>query len=621
MSRLKGREAELQKKQIAAILRRKHQLQLDQAIDPSDVESRPHKNQQLLLDEFGIYKHLYVKAGNQCLAKGTLVATPQGPVAIEDIQVGDIVYNEFGEPIKVVKTFDNGKRAVGVLLDGDEIPWAVCTPDHKWLVNGEKREAREFKATPVSRFRPTETKVLTSVALTFRELDIEMDTYDIQVDSPTHLFLLANGLVTSNSGKSQIAAKLASIFFQHKFNLLPNLQVPKVWSQEPLLILIVGRTNKQLAENIWRKIRAFLPPSSYKELNSGGTLQSVESADGMAKILFVSMENPNQAVERIQSYVVHLAWVDEIPGSFKIIEELHRRTQARDGYFLATFTPKTSNPQIRRLVDGARAPLAKTYAFHMFDNPVYEDEQKRQGILDSIAHYPTAFQNTILSGDWLSEDNLVFYWNADMMEREAVGYTPNWRHLVSDDPAHRSKHGHLVFAESPHTGDWYVLRAEYLEGTAPSDLVAQVKAKTSDINVVRRVVDPAAAAYWTEAQKLGLTYTMPYHKANRKEEMIGKVQEALGRRLFVCPHCVDLVDELTSYQRSEEDPKRIIASKKYHLIDALCYGWDMIPKFEAGQMHGYDSMDQWLLAQYHNRMQGKPVHNPLRIKSRSRRWR
>lgn len=33
---------------------------------------------------------------NRCLAEGTLVATPRGPVAIEDISVGDVVYDRFG---------------------------------------------------------------------------------------------------------------------------------------------------------------------------------------------------------------------------------------------------------------------------------------------------------------------------------------------------------------------------------------------------------------------------------------------------------------------------------------------------------------------------------------------
>jgi len=68
--------------------------------------------------------------GNRCLAEGTLVATPLGPVAIEDLEVGDTVYDRYGEPTKVSAVWDNGEKEVFNMTSRGKVMFA-CTPNHE----------------------------------------------------------------------------------------------------------------------------------------------------------------------------------------------------------------------------------------------------------------------------------------------------------------------------------------------------------------------------------------------------------------------------------------------------------------------------------------------------------
>jgi hypothetical protein len=68
----------------------------------------------------------------RCLAEGTLVQTTAGPKPIEQVKVGDYVYDEHGNPIQVVKTFYNGPKQVVELIHNRRTI-AETTLDHVFL--------------------------------------------------------------------------------------------------------------------------------------------------------------------------------------------------------------------------------------------------------------------------------------------------------------------------------------------------------------------------------------------------------------------------------------------------------------------------------------------------------
>jgi phage terminase large subunit-like protein len=107
-----------------------------------------------------------------------------------------------------------------------------------------------------------------------------------------------------------------------------------------------------------------------------------------------SHHSESEAREKLQGFVAHYVWLDEMPGSIDIIEELQRRVQSRHGYFLATFTPKVKNDEIKKLIEASKEPASKKYKMPMFDNPSLTQMQK-DNIIQSLATYPEAQRRTI----------------------------------------------------------------------------------------------------------------------------------------------------------------------------------------------------------------------------------
>lgn len=154
--------------------------------------------------------------GMLCLAAGTPVRMADGSIrAIERVAFGSHVVGCDKEgrtfPVKVIAAYDNGYRecvrTTFVRSNGDRLE-VVCTPEHKILAEyrvklGENivgpttipigKEAQVFWAVTPKNGRAVER--------THQEPAGVHHTYDIEVDHPDHLFVLANGLAVSNSSK------------------------------------------------------------------------------------------------------------------------------------------------------------------------------------------------------------------------------------------------------------------------------------------------------------------------------------------------------------------------------------------------------------------------------------
>lgn len=380
----------------------------------------------------------------------------------------------------------------------------------------------------------------------------------------------------NQSGKSQSCARLVSWFFSETH---PYWKRPKEWSQEPLLIIVCGRSGKILEESLVPRICAYLPPGDYKLVKIGNMTQRIEHSNGN-KIILQSLENPNLARERVQSFVAHLVWVDEMPSTSEIIDELIMRINSKDGYFLASFTPLVHNPNIRKMVDSAELPLSKKYRLKMFDNPLYANPEKQEEILASYSHLSQNALNCRLFGEWMEAEQSVWHIDREFMVQAPPDYHPSWRHIEASDPAVSSKFGLSIWAEHPATGTWYCIRDDYIEGiAAPDDIVAEVKKKTSGVNLMRRVCDPHESWYLGQAAKAGLSYMCP-KKDGRKEELIKGLQHALSSgRIKMAPWCTRLLDELERAHWSDSDTGRskIVGGSKFHLADTAQYAVDCLP--------------------------------------------
>lgn len=381
----------------------------------------------------------------------------------------------------------------------------------------------------------------------------------------------------NQSGKSQTCARIVTWVVTDTH---PNWKRPANWGDEPLLVIVAGRTGKQIEDSLAPKIKSYLEPGTFKEVRIGNIIQRIEISNGN-RIIFQSLENPSTARERLQSYVAHIAWTDELPPTMDIIRELLIRVQSRDGYFLASFTPTVVNVEIQRYVDSLKEPEARVYRFHMLDNPLYTDPKRRQELVARYAHLPEEQKSMVFEGEWLSGDNQVYYFDYNKMVEFPEGYDPlTWRHVASVDPALSSALGLTIWAENPNTSIWYLVRADYISGIyVPTELVRTVEEILSRYNIMRRISDPHEVWYiqTAGAAPFAKSYIGVYKKNERKNELIKQFQEFLGSRIRISPTCADFISELQECRWSDKSDNKIVNASSYHLLDSAHYFCDNIP--------------------------------------------
>ena len=212
----------------------------------------------------------------------------------------------------------------------------------------------------------------------------------------------------NQSGKSQLAARDLSWVLNEEH---PYFTRPEGWSNEPLTVLIACQ-DLNLGSELWsKKVKPFLI-DEWKEDRQGGSLKKCTNKRTGDVVIFLSHSDGSEKNRKhMQGYVAHYLWLDEMPSSHKILEELQRRVDARKGRFLATFTPKFRNDTIRRVVDASAAPVSKKYQMSKLDNPIYADRIDEE--IQKLAGYSEGEKRTILYGEWSTGDQAVYKFDYD----------------------------------------------------------------------------------------------------------------------------------------------------------------------------------------------------------------
>jgi phage terminase large subunit-like protein len=374
----------------------------------------------------------------------------------------------------------------------------------------------------------------------------------------------------NQSGKSNLGGREASWLLQGEHPGWKNKP------DHPLLMLVIGQTHKIVKEELWEaKIKPFLRDGSYKVFKEGSALTSVVHENGN-RILFFSHKSPEECRQAVQAFVADWVWLDEMPSSYKLLTELHTRCQANSAPFLATFTPLLRNAEIKNHIENGNSRLIKKYFLKTYDNPVYTKDQLKD-MKEKHSLMSEAERDTRTVGAWYQGDNAVYDFSADKHCEAPPGYHPSWRHLESVDPAAAGKAGYALLAEDPSTHIWYLIKDDYIEGKAPSELLDAVTKLSENVNCVKKVSDSHETWFIKEAALHKIWYAIPHKKTERKKELIKNLQEAIHQGKFkVAPWCKLAIDEFITCQWAESGD-RIVNSRHYHILDCLQYAIDTLP--------------------------------------------
>ncbi len=393
----------------------------------------------------------------------------------------------------------------------------------------------------------------------------------------------------NQSGKSALLRRIASLFLMEGMPDNPYKRKPN-WEGK-LQAILVAKNHRQLNESILPGILAFFNEGDVKVYKNSSYVEKIEHKHTGNTIICAIHDQPEQARQRLQSFTSHLVLLDEMPSgasAAKLFEELQARVMINKGAVFASFTPKATSVALKEAIMALREPVGKIYKLSFALNPAV-DAETLAARMQQIAHLSEHMQQTLLNGDWAAAENCVYH-ITDNTVQPFPGYSPLFRHVVCVDPALSSSQGLVILAENPVNGHWWVVHAEKTQKLddvdAGCDSVARY-IQSTHINVHSIVYDAAANYFYLHARKhpilsqYKLVHNYNKNSAERKAEMISKLQLALGGTLFISPHCEDLVEELNTCHWSDTDPTKIVKAQKFHLIDALRYGIDLIPKFIA----------------------------------------
>lgn len=171
--------------------------------------------------------------GMLCLAEGTMVRMGDGTEKpIEAMTTGEIIRGATKQgvvfTVRVLNKFYNGALRCRTYSFRDRKHPAktlavTCTPEHKILVFSTARNL-SWQIMPIGKVRKTAAVVLGDgeiVELLGSQDAGDIQVWDLEVDHPDHLFVLANGLIVSNSekhsaGGGKVGKKLGGFDFINK---------------------------------------------------------------------------------------------------------------------------------------------------------------------------------------------------------------------------------------------------------------------------------------------------------------------------------------------------------------------------------------------------------------------
>lgn len=170
----------------------------------SQLNEKTEKGRQLLTTFGGAMGGVAGQAvyygGTLCLDKATEVATMAGHKKIKDININDTVlaYDSKAKvfhPAKVTAVIDCGMKDVISLYDKAGTRVVTCTMDHRWQTPDGLMTLKEMEGDPITITTSTGDVELFIDPVTARR----EHCFDISIDTPDHLYMLASGLVTHNS--------------------------------------------------------------------------------------------------------------------------------------------------------------------------------------------------------------------------------------------------------------------------------------------------------------------------------------------------------------------------------------------------------------------------------------
>lgn len=374
--------------------------------------------------------------GNRCLARGTRVRMADGASrAIETIDEGDLVLGADSHgrvrPVRVLRRYDNGVKPVYAwqFRDGHKDFRIICTKDHKVLLADRRGKVAVGDASMerLVGFSLADPRLTGNV-----DFCGEMETHDLLVDHPDHLFVLANGAIVSNSGKTYAGVLDDIIQCLDEWALPPWLRQFKRWNHP--VEWRVGTVNERTTLNqvllpLYRKLipRDQLLDGNWRKAYNADR-RELKFANGSV-IDFLTYQMDLDAWAGVARHGIRL---DEEPRGEhgrRIFDECMQRLVSTGGDMRLTFTPlfglSWSYYELTKNGDPRVDDEVRVVQVDMDENPTLDEAAKQRALKRLTAEVRQARK----SGLWVHFQGQIY---------------PEWDpsvHVIDDHPVPRLRDG------------------------------------------------------------------------------------------------------------------------------------------------------------------------------------
>lgn len=549
---------------------------------PAGIESYPkHK----LFFELGkANRERVLLCGNRCLAEGTLVATPEGPRPIETLKIGDMVYNRYKQPTRVIGVYDNGE-APTVSLRNRGKEYLRCTPDHEILCNTTDGQR-------ICGVYEIDTDVVPVVDEHSSQFELACPeiarVFDITVDDPEHLYLLANGLCVANCGKSIAGAFETAC---HLTGLYPDWWTGRRFDK-PVKFWVAGKdkttTRDTLQKELFGSINAFGTGMIPAEMiDRTWSMQGVPAGIELANIKHVSgglsqvgFKSYDRGVDSFFGTAMDGIWLDEeCPED--VYGECLLRTMTTNGLLYLTFTPKKGltplvlglakaskfidSDRFIEMEEGLENP-SRVVVMGSWDDVPHLDEKSKQEILQGT---PPALRDAVSKGIPTIGEGTVFPLSRSDIEVEDFPVPPHWKRWYGMDVGGWT--ACTFMAENPDTGQLYVTGVYKRDRAEP--LIHAQGIKNLAKNWMMGAIDPASRQRsQVDGQQLMVMYRnmglniVPAN--NAVDAGISQMWELLSTgKMKVFKSCTPLFSEMMVYRYENGRVKK----ENDHIMDSWRY--------------------------------------------------
>lgn len=250
---------------------------------------------------------------NGCLVEGTMVATPNGPIPIQELKVGDYVFDENGNPIRVLNVIDQGEKEVVELVHRKKVI-TECTWDHIWLAK-EKR-TKKFQELRTDQF-PKTNAVIKKI-----KLDVPMGNKE-EVNSYVIAALLGDGCSVQRTNQIHISGDDEEIV-SHIARILGNKEYRKLHMNNFTWEIISDHFDHYIEWCRGRKAhQKIVDLEEIKTWNKNSLLNflaglidtdgSVFKEDGKPNTLLLNITMQAKSVLEAAQYIIHALFGIELP--------------------------------------------------------------------------------------------------------------------------------------------------------------------------------------------------------------------------------------------------------------------------------------------------------------------